>query len=107
LQIPQQTIQAQEDMGMGFAGVDSTQQFIPLWLTAAPADAPTATYLFRDTLQVFVPVADDTKLKDSAFQQSLGLSLTYDRTQNDTYFLTFRGKKYALKRYAKKPEVLE
>jgi hypothetical protein len=107
LQIPQQTIQAREDRGMGFAGVDSTQQLIPLWLTAAPADAPAVTYLFRDTLQIFVPVADDMLLKDSAFQQSLGLFLTYDRTQNDTYFLAFRGKKYALKRYAQKPEALE
>ncbi|WP_250631659.1 anti-sigma factor family protein [Rhodoflexus caldus] len=107
LQIPQQTIQSRENTGMGFAGVDSAQQLIPLWLTAAPADAPAATYLFRDTLQVFVPIADDTQLKDSAFQQSLGLFLTYDRTQNDTYFLTFRGKKYALKRYTPKPEALE
>lgn len=107
LQIPQQIVQQRETTGMGFAGADSAQQQIPLWLTAAPADAPTATYLFRDTLQIFVPITDDKQLKDSIFQQSLELSLIYDRTQNDTYFLTFRGKKYTLKRYGKKPEALE
>ncbi|WP_448518177.1 hypothetical protein [Rhodoflexus sp.] len=106
LQVPQQTIQQTGNRGMGFAGTDSVQQLIPLWLTAAPADA-TASYLFRDTLQIFVPVTDIQLLKDSSFQQNLGISLTYDRTRNDTYFLRFRGKTYELKRYAKQAETLE
>lgn len=106
LQIRGQIIELRPDTGMGFAGTDSVQQTVPVWLTAAPAHLP-VSYLFRDTLQIFIPLADAAQIKDTVFQRSLGLSLTYDRTRNDTYFLTFRGKTYALKRYGRQPEPLQ
>ncbi|MCS6968740.1 MAG: hypothetical protein RMJ44_08085 [Cytophagales bacterium] len=95
----------QPESRMGFAGTETVPNQIPVWLIAAPKDTSPA-YFFGDTLQLFLPYSIE-QLQDSAFVNTLQLSLIYDRTQNDTYFLNFKGKRYPLVRYNETPKKLE